>query len=534
MRALASAPASGGVSLRRARGAHYTPVPLVEHLVAEALRGWHPRGGQLGCDAWRLIDPACGSGNFLVAGAGMAASHTGESIESVLEHRVFGVDIDEHAVRMARAALCGLIPHSIDGETRARIGAAIESHVVVADALDPALEHSLFIEPFDLVLGNPPFLNQLQRGTAASRRQAADIAARTGGAVRRYADIAAAFFVLGTQRLAPGGRLAFVMPLSFLSAADSKGARDAVLETCTLSAVWACDVSVFDDADVRACGLVLERGGSAPHVRRAFGVDFAIRPDVSSPPRRGDPSWAPLIAACFGAPEMSTPRGAPIGTIAEATADFRDQFYGLRGAIGSEGEARLMTTRHVDLARSNWNDAPVRVLGERYLRPKVTLAALAHDPQMQRWAAARRVPKVLVSTQTRVMEAWVDEAGDTLPLVPLLTVVPKSGHSLWEVAAAVASPVVAARALQLYTGSALDARAIKLSARQLMAMPLPIDGDEWRASAAHFESASRASGDAERVRELGAFAERSCRAHALSREDERSVLAFWRGRARLG
>ncbi|MCE2882666.1 MAG: N-6 DNA methylase [Planctomycetaceae bacterium] len=527
MRALESATAEGGVSQRRAQGAHYTPAWLVEHVVGEALRGWRPSG-----EGWRLIDPACGSGNFLVAAARAASHAASEPIEVVLERRVYGVDIDAEAVRLARESLKALVPRSASAEVRARIARAIDEHVIVHDALSASLEAAIGTAPFDLVVGNPPFLNQLERGTAASRQRASDIAALTDGAVRRYADIAAAFLVTGARRLSRGGRLGFVMPLSFLAANDARGARDAVLASCELRALWSCRSSPFAEADVRVCAVVLERGGGRG-LRRSFGESCDALAPRDFGPARGDISWAPWISDGFGVPAIAPSAGAPISTIASATADFRDQYYGLRGAIVRDGDLKLVTTRHVDLAACSWESAEVRVLGERFVRPMVSLAALASEPEMLRWAAARRVPKVLVSTQTRVMEAWVDERGESLPLVPLLTVTPHDGVSLWMAAAAVASPVVAVRAAQLYAGAAMDAMAIKLSAKQLLAMPCPVDHDAWRESAARFERASRASSVATRAAELRAFAESSCHAHALPTSEAGEVLAFWNSRARL-
>jgi hypothetical protein len=152
---------------------------------------------------------------------------------------------------------------------------------------------------------------------------------------------------------------------------------------------------------------------------------------------------------------------------------------------------------------------------------------------MLAWLRARRVPKILVATQTRVIEAWVDERGDAAPLVPIITVTPLRARELWKVAAAVASPVVAARAVALYAGSALSATAIKLSARQLLEMPVPSDAKLWQESARHFRAASRARTPAARVAALRAFAEASCRAHGLRGKALAGMLRFWESRARF-
>ena len=154
---------------------------------------------------------------------------------------------------------------------------------------------------------------------------------------------------------------------------------------------------------------------------------------------------------------------------------------------------------------------------------------------MAAWADARLVPKVLIATQTKVVEAVVDERGEWLPLVPLITATLRSeaveqGIDLWMLAAAIASPVVVARAAARYYGTALSGAAIKLSARQLLEMPLPRERASWRESAdALREAAGETAGDARRAA-LERFARASCAAHGLAAADADAVVAFWRAR----
>jgi tRNA1(Val) A37 N6-methylase TrmN6 len=510
LRALAARRVHGGISQRKAQGSHYTPPELVGYALAEATRGWKPSS-----DSWRLIDPACGSGNFLVAAARSLSRRLHEPMAAFLATRVHGFDIDPVAVKLARSALLELLPPRTSAATRILVRKAIAKNIVVADSL--AIESP---ECYDLILGNPPFLNQLEKGTVASRAEAARIATATRGAVRRYADLATAFLLWGLGRLAPRGRLAFVMPQSFLSTADARAARDASITLASLRSIWSSDTSMFEDASVRVCAVAFERGKPRA-VRRAFGAGFATLKGQGAHPNHGDESWAPLLAEGFGAPRIEmTPVAGAVADIATATADFRDQYYGLRDAIEEDGSGpRLATTRHIDLCSCTWGDCEVRVLGERFTRPTIAPARVVGRKGMDGWLEARLVPKILVATQTRVIEAFVDERGEYAPLVPIISVFPRVGTDLWQLAAAIASPVVAARALALYAGSALGAGAIKLSARQLLAMPLPSDVRAWKRSATCL-----------RARDFEGFARASCEAHALSAKETRDVLRFWMAR----
>jgi SAM-dependent methyltransferase len=545
LHALDTQRARGGVSRRKALGAHYTPPTLVDHLIHEALYGVRALK-ELGS----FLDPACGSGNFLVAMTKEWARRTKEPIASVLTDRVYGIDIDGEAVRLAREALLALLPARTSTKVRERVAQALGSHVIKGDALDAEVRARLGVCEFGMVLGNPPFLSQLKRGTAASRSRARTVSVATHGAVRRYADGATAFLLVGLECLKPRGRLAFVMPISFLSAGDAGAARVRALEIAGLRAIWSAHEGFFTDANVRVCGVVLERDGSSrgrgstksrreksTSVRRSFGAEFEPLPSCEWSPSARDLTWSPLLAEAFGAPRaaMQMTECEPLGSFASATADFRDQYYGLQSALIEDPRAvaPLVTTKHIDFACNRWGVCDVRIFRNTRRHPAIDLDALSEQPKMRAWLEQRRTPKVLVATQTKIMEAWVDEEGLAVPLVPLLTVQPHRAADLWKVAAAIASPVVAARAVALYAGSALSSGAIKLSAKQLLAMPAPRDLALWGESARIFRQISRERDEVKRAALLPAFAEVSCRAHGLEGKSLHETMQFWKTRAGL-
>ena len=121
---------------REATGAFYTPRPLVEHATAEALR--HTLAGPLPLDvidaalagvspeprtahhlhtrasALRLLDPACGSGAFLVHALERLATllatcgdprPVADRRQAVLTHSIFGVDLNPTAVWLCELRL---------------------------------------------------------------------------------------------------------------------------------------------------------------------------------------------------------------------------------------------------------------------------------------------------------------------------------------------------------------------------------------------------------------------------------------------
>jgi len=516
---------SGRASRRKEQGSHYTPPALVAWILDRAMDG---RGTPM-----RALDPACGAGNFLVAVAERLVAR-GVSPAEVLRGHIYGIDIDAAAVELCRARLLALLSSDTPAAERARVEDALRVHVVVGDALERSIAEVTGIREFDLIVGNPPFLNQLEVATTASRERAARIRARSQGVVGGYADLAAAFLSEACRHASPGGVVGFVMPQSFLAASDAGAMRAWVAANMRVGGLWTADERLFEDAGVRVCAVIASSEPAGSTVDLAFGPAFSALSPVE-PHLLGSAPWSTLFAAARGVPQIAVSDRPNLASVASATADFRDQFYGLKGAIVDRADAddalfpRLVSTRHVDLAHCAWGDRPVRVLFERYAAPRADRATLERDAKMAAWMRARLVPKVLVATQTKVMEAVVDERGAWLPVVPLISATPRDGApiDLWMLAAAIASPVATAEAARVSYGAALGAEAIKLSARQLLALPLPIDREAWCESARLFREASCARAAQSRAEALRAFAAASCRAHGLCGPTAAEALRFW-------
>ena len=96
--------------------------------------------------------------------------------------------------------------------------------------------------------------------------------------------------------------------------------------------------------------------------------------------------------------------------------------------------------------------------------------------------------QLLVATQTRVVELAVDEQGSWVPSVPTLAIVPRSVDDLWLLAAAVASPTATAWLWRRAPGTALSRNALKVAARDLSELPLPVDAVLWAAAADAFRA----------------------------------------------
>ena len=487
-------------------GTWYTP----ETVVASVLDASMPARPAAG---FRACDPSCGTGNFLSAiaarldDAGWSAARIAKSLE--------GMDLDPMAVAIARVRL----RHEVGGTAAAWRAAVRCGDSLAADSWEG--------RRFALVAGNPPFLGQLEAGSARSASERAALEKRFGGAVTRYADIAAAFLMLGTE-LAPRGTVALLQPMSTLSASDALGVRRACEDRLALVAVLLPPARSFGAA-VHTCVPVL----SARAARDVCVIDAEGHEHRVARSRTRHGAWGAALAAARGVPDPHIRRAtATLDAWMRATADFRQHYYGLKGRIiesrGAKPSSRrpsIVTVGAIAAARLEWGTRPVRIHGTVFRAPTVDTDAIRSDRVLGPWLAARRGPKVLVATQTRAIEAWIDEQGTSLPSTPAITVTPKKAGDLWKVGAALLAPPVAAEAWWRHAGAGLSVTAIRVSASQLRDLPAPGDPRAWKRGATLLAEWQRTQHAAAREK----FAEAMCDAYGVPAGAARAtLLAWWR------
>ncbi len=388
---------------------------------------------------------------------------------------------------------------------------------------------------FDVVVGNPPFLNQLELATAATKKLASLLKVRYPGVAKGYADTATIFLELASQLAkADGGRLGFVQPDSVLAASDARGARSSLMARGALEVLWVAGEKVFT-ANVLTCAPVVRNGpyGDPWKLRRFKGSDFEELPpkEIDGPLISGMDTWAPLISEGFGIPPVELEGEGTMADFLAATADFRDQYYGLVPFV-EEAEGRrpdgkqwaaLVTTGLIDPLTSLWGERATKFNKCNFDAPVVDLQRLRHESNLGDWADKRLVPKLLLATQTKVIEVVVDDRGVLLPSVPVISVM-VHGTSIWHAAAALMSPPVTAWAAARYMGAALSTDALKLSAKQVEGLPAPARGELWDRAASEVQRAALAEDTGtwlQAVREAGDL---MCAAYEV---DEPADLMEW-------
>lgn len=523
--ALLAHDASASGSTRARLGAVYTPRELALGLTRDAWSRLAPTSRPA------VLDPSCGSGRFLLAAVDVAAAT--RSPLPVLH----GFDIDPCAVFIARALLHSHPLIAPDGPT-------IASRIRWCDALaSPALDPR-----FDLVLGNPPFLNQLERRSARSSHHARALTASTDGVIKGYADTASAFLHHAISLTRPAGVICMIQPLSLLAARDARPLRAWCSRIALLESLWVGDTHAFA-ASVHACAPTFRK--SSP----ATAASLRVTLSRGLPPRtvarvRATPTtrWSVLASRACAFPNLHLDADLPtLRTWLDATADFRDVYYALRDLIVESPEAAshlgissqstlipILNTGLIELAASSWGTIPARMYRRRWLRPAFDLTRARAHPFLSRVLPLRLRPKLILATQTRIIEAFVDEPGTWMPTTPLISLTPRNNApDLYTIAAALCSPVSTLVAARRTFGTSMSPRAIKLAAREVLDLPIPHDASALGPAAAALRDAASAHANADAAgyaASLDRFSRAAVDAYALSPIDRDRLLDWWHAR----
>lgn len=456
-------PDHGVPSKRKQWGAYYTPRAFVEQIVEATMARVTPCSDH----APHILDPTCGTGNFLVSAYEYQRRHRA-SLDEII-HGLFGIDTDPVALAIAQARI-GLL-HLAHGGNQVDV---LRRHLVVGDALTQLTEHTKGGDDpshfFDVVVGNPPFLNRVRGEVLRDVQLRNQVDMALEGALHPYTDISAVFLALATNVIREGGAVGMCQPSSIVAGRDSAAVRDRIVSTATLEELLIAKGRTFDaGTSVVAPILRIREKGQGP----------------------GSSNWSSHVAKHFKIPTCSMEQLAwsgQLGELADITADFRDQYYWVCERLDQPPTARTCTARvltsgHIGSGFTRWHEKSVRIGGQQRLRPVLAFDPPAESPPIARWLNARLQRKLLVATQTKTLECAVDLEGDLLPLTPVVSITPHEISQVFHLQAVLLSPTITSLVCTMTLGTGLSLRALKLSARELRALPLPADHSYWDAAA---------------------------------------------------
>ena len=200
----------------------YTPPFLVRLMLEESL-SWE-RLDRLQQRGEVILDPACGSGVFLVEAYKRLVLHwrsrnewkrPSRTVLKGLLEKVHGIDLEEGAVELAAFSLCLALCDALEPETirsSIKLFPELAGKTLHRSCFFEAKEQNLVKEPIGLVTGNPPFTSSLN--TPGAERSYARYQADHGSLPDKQ--LAYLFLHEAMEMVAKGGMLCMLQQYNFL------------------------------------------------------------------------------------------------------------------------------------------------------------------------------------------------------------------------------------------------------------------------------------------------------------------------------
>lgn len=248
----------------------------------------------------RIVDPACGSGVFLIMALDFMRAeltrvndkikelspkeeHFGDLLtyvpdSEILTNNLFGVDVNEESIEITKLSLWiktaqrGKVLDSLSGSIRVGDSLIEDSNFAYLDhafTWETAFPEVFAEGGFDVVLGNPPYVRmeflKTLKPYLESRYEV----------VSDRADLYCYFYERGLRLLKPGGRLGYISSNTFFKTGSGKPLRQYLLREATIEKVVDFgDLQVFEGVTTYPAILTMRKEKpSKGHELRFWKVD---------------------------------------------------------------------------------------------------------------------------------------------------------------------------------------------------------------------------------------------------------------------
>jgi len=253
---------------RKELGQFYTPDFVIDYIL-----------DQVGVSTEKkILDPACGSGGFLMKAYDRLRKQYLEQgwaedkiHKEILRKNLFGIDINPFATQLTAMNLLLKDLDHPTGEINVVEGDSLDK---TYDGLDMDILHTeapiarvtkvdkkaslvklLRERPFDIVIGNPPYV----RGRSLPEVEKARYSRAFKTAYKSY-DLYILFIERGLELLEDGGIFSMIVSRSLLGESYATMLRKHILNTCCIKEIVDfAGIVIFDQATVTNCIMVLQR-----------------------------------------------------------------------------------------------------------------------------------------------------------------------------------------------------------------------------------------------------------------------------------
>jgi len=251
---------------RKEQGIYYTPTYVVDYIVRNILGEVLKQSKEI--DKIKILDPACGSGSFLIKAFDVISEFYKEKIgeekfnreikNSILINNLYGVDLDPKAVEIAQLNLFLKIGEK--GELP-----KLKENIKCGNSLigDPKISNRAFkwkeeFEEimkgggFDIIIGNPPYGAQLSNSEK-------DYLSEKYPLNQGRLDTSLLFIEKSLEILKEDGYLGFIVPVRWLVGTYAKRLREFILNNLYIKNIVYFPAQVFEEAAIDTIIFIVKK-----------------------------------------------------------------------------------------------------------------------------------------------------------------------------------------------------------------------------------------------------------------------------------
>jgi type I restriction-modification system DNA methylase subunit len=503
---------------RKKEGIFYTP-DYVTHYIINSVLGNYLETNPNRLESIKILDPACGSGAFLnqahtflmdeykaryeqkmlekqneqsVQQLDFSDLNLAETNKSILLNNLYGVDLNQESVEITKLSLW--LKTARPSEPLQNLDATIKcGNSLVSNATvdtkafnwDEEYKEILASGGFDVIIGNPPYINSMQLTKMMGEEVKPYWKHNYESAVGTY-DIYVLFFEQAIRLLKPGGYLGFITPNKFLSSPYGEGIRKYIKQTCQIVEVFDLStVKVFSEPSVYPVVTILRKEQSAPYQLEAKVSRSAnlIEATTKAFPNTildilPNSMFSLIIAKHPELVEKVFKITNPLVDFAEvnatSTAAESDAFSKHIDEDESRGK-KLVNTGTIDPYMPLWGIREMQNKGHKYLKPMLQTEKLTMSPHRKLIYDA---PKIIVAKVATKIEAFLDTDGSYASLNTNCIYNPKKGVSLEYLLGVLNSTLMSLIYEECFGALRMSGGFLQFQAPQLRVLPIVAATDE--------------------------------------------------------